>query len=43
MKLPRSLAQAILPWYDIHFGTGLPNVRFTNGRTVVDIIGMLCH
>ncbi|CAN1839654.1 GDSL esterase/lipase At1g74460 [Linum perenne] len=40
MKLPRSLAQASLPWYGIDFGTGIPNGRFTNGRTVADIIGL---
>ncbi|KAF2311317.1 hypothetical protein GH714_021710 [Hevea brasiliensis] len=37
--LARSLAQASLPWYGIDFGNGLPNGRFTNGRTVADIIG----
>ncbi|KAJ4973075.1 hypothetical protein NE237_006249 [Protea cynaroides] len=37
--LPRSLATANLPWYGIDFGNGLPNGRFTNGRTVADIIG----
>lgn len=37
--LPRSLAKANLPWYGIDFGNGLPNGRFTNGRTVSDIIG----
>lgn len=37
--LSRSLAQANLPWYGIDFGNGLPNGRFTNGRTVADIIG----
>ncbi|XVE56917.1 hypothetical protein DITRI_Ditri04bG0049400 [Diplodiscus trichospermus] len=37
--LPRSLAQANLPYYGIDFGNGLPNGRFTNGRTVADIIG----
>ena len=37
--LPRSLAKANLPWYGIDFGNGLPNGRFTNGRTVADIIG----
>ncbi|EEF47854.1 GDSL esterase/lipase At1g74460 [Ricinus communis] len=37
--LSRSLAQASLPWYGIDFGNGLPNGRFTNGRTVADIIG----
>ncbi|KAF5730159.1 putative zinc finger protein [Tripterygium wilfordii] len=37
--LTRSLAQASLPWYGIDFGNGLPNGRFTNGRTVSDIIG----
>ncbi|MED6171281.1 hypothetical protein PIB30_039355 [Stylosanthes scabra] len=38
-RLSRSLAQASLPWYGIDFGNGLPNGRFTNGRTVADIIG----
>ncbi|EXB44697.1 GDSL esterase/lipase [Morus notabilis] len=37
--LSRSLAQANLPYYGIDFGNGLPNGRFTNGRTVADIIG----
>ncbi|XP_050221105.1 GDSL esterase/lipase At1g74460 [Mercurialis annua] len=37
--LSKSLAQASLPWYGIDFGNGLPNGRFTNGRTVADIIG----
>ncbi|XP_044477562.1 GDSL esterase/lipase At1g74460-like [Mangifera indica] len=37
--LSRSLANANLPWYGIDFGNGLPNGRFTNGRTVADIIG----
>ncbi|KAJ7956406.1 GDSL esterase/lipase [Quillaja saponaria] len=37
--LSKSLAQASLPWYGIDFGKGLPNGRFTNGRTVADIIG----
>lgn len=37
--LSRSLAKANLPWYGIDFGNGLPNGRFTNGRTVADIIG----
>lgn len=39
MYLSRSLAQANLPWYGIDFGNGLPNGRFSNGRTVADIIG----
>ncbi|KDP31260.1 hypothetical protein JCGZ_11636 [Jatropha curcas] len=39
MNLPKSLAQASLPWYGIDFGNGLPNGRFSNGRTVADIIG----
>ncbi|KAJ6749162.1 GDSL LIPASE/ACYLHYDROLASE FAMILY PROTEIN [Salix purpurea] len=39
MRLSKSLAQASLPWYGIDFGNGLPNGRFTNGRTVADIIG----
>ncbi|RWR78383.1 GDSL esterase/lipase-like protein [Cinnamomum micranthum f. kanehirae] len=38
-RLPRSLARASLPWYGIDFGNGMPNGRFTNGRTVADIIG----
>ncbi|PSS07913.1 GDSL esterase/lipase [Actinidia chinensis var. chinensis] len=37
--LSKSLAKANLPWYGIDFGTGLPNGRFSNGRTVADIIG----
>ncbi|GKV27992.1 hypothetical protein SLEP1_g37096 [Rubroshorea leprosula] len=37
--LSRSLAQANLPYYGIDFGNGLPNGRFTNGRTVADIMG----
>lgn len=41
MHLSRSLAQASLPWYGIDMGNGLPNGRFTNGRTVSDIIGNL--
>ncbi|CAI9773735.1 unnamed protein product [Fraxinus pennsylvanica] len=38
-KLSKSLARASLPWYGIDFGNGMPNGRFTNGRTVADIIG----
>ncbi|KAK2987842.1 hypothetical protein RJ640_010624 [Escallonia rubra] len=38
-RLPKSLARASLPWYGIDFGNGMPNGRFTNGRTVSDIIG----
>lgn len=41
-NLPRSLATANLPYYGIDFGNGLPNGRFTNGRTVSDIIGKSC-
>lgn len=41
-RLSRSLAKANLPWYGIDFGNGTPNGRFTNGRTVSDIIGMQC-
>jgi len=37
--LSKSLAQASLPWYGIDLGNGLPNGRFSNGRTVADIIG----
>ncbi|KAF5176176.1 GDSL esterase/lipase [Thalictrum thalictroides] len=37
--LSKSLANANLPWYGIDFGNGMPNGRFTNGRTVADIIG----
>ncbi|XP_022775665.1 GDSL esterase/lipase At1g74460-like [Durio zibethinus] len=39
MYLSKSLAKASLPYYGIDFGSGLPNGRFTNGRTVADIIG----
>ncbi|KAI4365922.1 hypothetical protein MLD38_021860 [Melastoma candidum] len=38
-QLSKSLAKASLPWYGIDFGNGLPNGRFSNGRTVADIIG----
>ncbi|KAK3027426.1 hypothetical protein RJ639_042066 [Escallonia herrerae] len=38
-KLTMSLARANLPFYGIDFGNGMPNGRFTNGRTVADIIG----
>lgn len=38
--LSKSLAKANLPWYGIDFGNGMPNGRFTNGRTVADIIGI---
>lgn len=37
--LTRSLARAALPWYGIDFGNGMPNGRFTNGRTAADIVG----
>ncbi|OWM65293.1 GDSL esterase/lipase At1g74460-like [Punica granatum] len=37
--LSKSLAKANLPWYGIDFGSGVPNGRFCNGRTVADIIG----
>ncbi|CAA7395038.1 unnamed protein product [Spirodela intermedia] len=37
--LSKSLARATLPWYGIDFGNGLPNGRFSNGRTVSDIVG----
>lgn len=39
-RLSKSLARANLPWYGIDFGNGMPNGRFTNGRTVADIIGI---
>ncbi|KAI7725215.1 hypothetical protein M8C21_015173 [Ambrosia artemisiifolia] len=38
-RLSKSFAQAALPWYGIDYGNGMPNGRFTNGRTVADIIG----
>ncbi|XP_072952651.1 GDSL esterase/lipase At1g74460 [Typha angustifolia] len=37
--LTKSLARAALPWYGIDFSNGMPNGRFSNGRTVADIIG----
>lgn len=37
--LTKSLARAALPWYGIDFGSGMPNGRFCNGRTVADIVG----
>ncbi|KAL3528392.1 hypothetical protein ACH5RR_007714 [Cinchona calisaya] len=37
--LAKSLAKASLPWYGIDMDNGLPNGRFSNGRTVADIIG----
>ncbi|KAJ0975315.1 hypothetical protein J5N97_017280 [Dioscorea zingiberensis] len=37
--LTRSLARAALPWYGIDFGNGMPTGRFTNGRTIADIVG----
>lgn len=44
--LSKSIARASLPWYGIDFGNGLPNGRFSNGRTVADIVGNIkisCH
>ena len=41
--LSKSLAQASLPWYGIDLDNGLPNGRFSNGRTVADIIGKSFH
>lgn len=41
MYLTKSLARAALPWYGIDFGSGVPNGRFTNGRTITDIVGKL--
>ncbi|XP_027125567.1 GDSL esterase/lipase At1g74460 [Coffea arabica] len=37
--LSKSLAKANLPWYGIDMDSGLPNGRFSNGRTVADIVG----
>ncbi|KAK3003150.1 hypothetical protein RJ639_018676 [Escallonia herrerae] len=37
-KLTKSLARANLPWYGIDFGNGMPNGRFTNGRTPIRVI-----
>ncbi|KAJ6811826.1 GDSL esterase/lipase-like [Iris pallida] len=37
--LTKSLARAALPWYGIDFESGVPNGRFTNGRTAADIVG----
>jgi len=36
--LPRSLAKSNYPWYGIDFGNGLPTGRYTNGRTICDIV-----
>ncbi|KAG9136114.1 hypothetical protein Leryth_003740 [Lithospermum erythrorhizon] len=37
--LTGSIARPNLPWYGIDLGNGWPNGRFTNGRTVADILG----
>eukprot|EP00253_Pinus_taeda_P034086 PITA_34086 len=36
--LQRSLAKSNYPWYGIDFGNGLPTGRYTNGRTICDIV-----
>eukprot|EP00253_Pinus_taeda_P027231 PITA_27231 len=36
--LSRSLAKSNYPWYGIDFGDGLPTGRYTNGRTICDIV-----
>ena len=34
-----SLAKCNYPWYGIDYKTGYPTGRFTNGRTIGDIMG----
>ncbi|GLJ26158.1 hypothetical protein SUGI_0501570 [Cryptomeria japonica] len=34
----KALAKANYPWYGIDFGNGMPTGRFTNGRTISDIV-----
>ncbi|RZR81550.1 hypothetical protein BHM03_00007804 [Ensete ventricosum] len=43
--LPFSLAKSDYPWYGIDYYNGRPTGRFTNGRTIGDIISnrVLCH
>eukprot|EP01018_Ginkgo_biloba_P006044 Gb_41351 [translate_table: standard] len=36
--LSKALAKASLPWYGIDYGNGMPTGRFTNGRTISDIV-----
>lgn len=36
-----SLAKCDYPWYGIDYKTGYPTGRFTNGRTIGDIMGKL--
>lgn len=38
--LPQSLAKANYPWYGVDYTGGKPTGRFTNGRTIGDIICM---
>ena len=36
-----SIAKCNYPWYGIDYKTGYPTGRFTNGRTIGDIMGKL--
>jgi len=36
-----SIAKCNYPWYGIDYKSGYPTGRFTNGRTIVDIMGKL--
>jgi len=38
---PRSLAKSNYPWYGIDFGNGMPTGRYTNGRTICNIVGIV--
>jgi hypothetical protein len=38
--LPRSLAKSNYRWYGIDYGNGTPTGRYTNGRTICDIVGI---
>ncbi|KAH9330655.1 hypothetical protein KI387_002763, partial [Taxus chinensis] len=36
--LSKTLAKANYPWYGIDYGNGMPTGRFSNGRTISDIV-----
>jgi phospholipase/lecithinase/hemolysin len=37
-----SIAKCDYPWYGIDYKSGFPTGRFTNGRTIGDIMGKHC-